>query len=69
MDLFLEIKRKTLLDHASAYIETDFNNSATEQESFLYRVVGGNIVDRYDFFTEAKTIFFKKTFHKYPSRK
>lgn len=38
-------------------IKIDFNNAATEQDSFLYRITKNSKLDRYELFQQAKSIF------------
>lgn len=43
------------------YIHTDFEGRGDEQDSLLYKILGTNKLQRYDFFKQAKEVFLKKS--------
>lgn len=60
MSLLPEIKLKKILDHSLDVIRKDYYDSLpNEQNSFLYKVFGENVIDNYNFFIQAKTILLK----------
>ena len=60
MSLLPEIKLKKILDHSLDVIRKDYYDSLpNEQNSFIYKIFAENVIDNYDFYTQAKAILLK----------
>ena len=53
------LKVKKIIEAAIVYIEQDYNNAINKQETFLYRVLGNESLDDYNFFNQAKEVFLR----------
>jgi len=57
MSLIPILKIKKVVDLMLEFIKTDYENQTDKNNSFLYRVIGGNQDNGYDFYEQAVSIF------------
>lgn len=55
------LKIKKLVDLIIEFIKTDYENQTDKTNSFLYKVIGDNADNGYDYYTEAISVFTKTT--------
>lgn len=51
------LKIKKLVDLILTFIDTDYTSQTDKENSFLYRVIGDNVDNGYDYYTQAVSIF------------
>jgi len=54
-----ELILKQIIDELLSLITTDYNNASSEEDTFLYQVFNGNVLDGFDFYKQAREVFLR----------
>lgn len=61
--LIPEINIKNILGVILAFIKTDYDNASPKTQSYLYHILNGLKIEKYDFYTQAVEIFTRDKGH------